>query len=82
VFIDRRTGGYLREVIGYCNINDQVHQIETICKDKGTYKKHLMGIQSEWVTYLAEQLDASNVSPNFYKYTVKPTTLLPLAEIR
>jgi len=82
VFINVRDGSYLLEVTGWCNITDQTIQVETICKEPTGYKKHLMGIQSEWVTYLVQQEDAANVSPDFYRFSVKPTSLLPIPKLR
>lgn len=78
VFINTRDNSYLLEVVGYCNINDQTTQIETICKVPGGYVKHFMGLSGQDVTYVAEQVAAADVSAEFYHFTVKPTTLLPL----
>ena len=82
LFIDIRNNAYLLQVSGWCNINDQVHQIETICKVQGGYQKHLMGLQSEWVTYVVKQEDPANVSPDFFVFSVKPTALVPIPKLR
>lgn len=82
VFINTVDGSYLLEVIGFCNINDQVHQIETICKTGDTFKKHFMGLKDMNVTYVAEQIEGANVSASFYKFTIKPSVLIPNVEIR
>jgi hypothetical protein len=81
VFINTVDNSYLLEVIGYCNITDQGNQIETICKVGEGYQKHMMGLGMN-VTYVAQQLAVANVSPRFFKITIKPSTLVPDLEIR
>ena len=82
VFINTRDGSYLLEVIGFCNITDQGTQIETLCKRGDLFEKHMMGLQGQDVTYVAQQMEAANVSPNFFKLTIKPSVLLSDVEIR
>ncbi len=81
LFIDIRNNTYLLQVSGWCNITDQVHQIETICKVNGGYQKHFMGLQSEWVTYVVKQEDPANVSSDFFVFSVKPTALVPIPRL-
>lgn len=82
VFINGITDKYLLSVEGYCNINDQEHQLETVCKiGEGEYKKHFLG-RSDNVTYVVEQLDPAKVSTDHYKLVFKPSTIVPELEIR
>ena len=45
------------------------------------YKKHFLG-KSDNVTWFAEQLEGANVSPDRYKVTFKPTTIIPDPQLR
>lgn len=77
------TDSYLLTIEGFCNIVEEPGQLEVTCKvgEGDRYKKHFVGI-SDNVTYVVEQVSASNVSPDFYKVTWKPTTLILDPEAR
>lgn len=79
VFVNGITDEYLLEIIGLCSITDEVIQLEVTCKVEGGYKKHFLG-RSDNVTYFVEQLDAANVSTDFYRVVYKPSTLIPDVE--
>jgi hypothetical protein len=80
------TDKYLLEVIGRCNIEDEVNQLEVTCKvDEGdepdSFKKHFLGL-SDNVSYFVEQLDPINVSVYHYRVTFKPQSLIPDPDFR
>ena len=84
VFFNGITDKYLMTIEGKCSIkkdgNDK--QLEVTCKVwEDQYKKHFLGL-SDNVTYFVEQVDAANVSPNHYKVTYKPETIVPDIEMR
>ena len=84
VFFNGITDKYLMTIEGKCSIkkdgNDK--QLEVTCKvGDDQYKKHFLGL-SDNVTYFVEQVDAANVSPNHYKVTYKPETIVPDIEMR
>ena len=84
VFFNGITDKYLMTIEGKCSIkkdgNDK--QLEVTCKvGEDQYKKHFLGL-SDNVTYFVEQVDAANVSPNHYKVTYKPETIVPDIEMR
>ena len=84
VFYNGITDAYILTVEGYCSqLPEQNNKkLAVVCKDNnGGYKKHFLGL-SDNVTYFSEQLDARNVSANFYKVVFKPTTIIPAIEIR
>ena len=82
VFMNGITDTYLLEIVGRCSIEDQVTQLEVICKvGFGSYKKHFLGL-SDNVTYFAEQLEASDVSAYHYRVTFKPQTIVPDIDFR
>lgn len=77
VFVNGITDEYLLAIEGRCNINDEGHQLEVICKtDEGTYKKSFLGL-SDNVTYFAEQLEPSDVSEYHYEVIFKPEQIIP-----
>lgn len=81
VFVNGITDQYLLSVEGFCNIKDDQSQLEVICKDAGGYKKHFLGL-SDNVTYFAEQITGAAVSDNHYKVVFKPSTIVPIVEVR
>lgn len=81
VFFNGITDKYLLSIEGYCSINDDGNQLEVTCKQGDEYKKHFLGL-SDNVSYFAEQVDGANVSPDHYKITFKPETVVPDIEVR
>lgn len=78
VFYNGFTNDYMLEIKGMCSIGSgtSAKSITVTCKHDDGYKKHILGL-SDNVTYFVEQLNAKNVSTNFYQVTFKPTTILP-----
>ena len=68
---------------GYCALGnfDAQRELTVTCKTPTGYKKHFLGL-SDNVTYFVEQLDAKNVSTNFYKVIFKPATIIPDIDLR
>jgi hypothetical protein len=82
VFINGITGDYLLSIEGLCSIVDQGTQLEVTCKDgNANYKKHFLGL-SDNVTYLAEQMQAKDVSVYHTRITFKPQSILPDVDFR
>ena len=82
VFINGITDSYLLEIVGRCSLEDQVNQLEVICKvGTGAYKKHFLGL-SDNVTYFAEQLEAVEASAYHYRVTFKPQLIIPDIDFR
>ena len=76
------TDKYAFEVVGRCSINDQGNQLEVTCKHGANeYRKHMIGL-SDNVFYVAEQLDAVDVSVYHTRIIIKPETLLPGIELQ
>lgn len=78
------TDTYLLEIVGFCNIkvDREDRQLEVTCKTgPEDYKKHYLGM-SDNSPYTVEQLESARVSPDFYQYTYKPTTLIPDIDFR
>ena len=82
VFMNGITDNYLLEILGRCSIEDQVNQLEVICKiGPGAYKKHFLGL-SDNVTYFVEQLEAVEASTYHYRVTFKPQVIIPDFDFR
>ena len=83
VFYNGITDTYILIIEGQCSLyDDGMGQLEVTCKTgPNTYKKHYLGL-SDNVTYFAEQLDPARVSPNHYRVTFKPRTILPDIDVR
>ena len=82
VFMNGITDNYLLEILGRCSIEDQVNQLEVICKiGPGAYKKHFLGL-SDNVTYFVEQLAAVEASAYHYRVTFKPQVIIPDFDFR
>ena len=82
VFMNGITDNYLLEILGRCSIEDQVNQLEVICKiGPGAYKKHFLGL-SDNVTYFVEQLAAVEASAYYYRVTFKPQVIIPDFDFR
>ena len=57
VFYNGITDSYMLTIEGRCSIEDQVNQLEVICKiGPEAFKKHFLGL-SDNVTYFAEQVE-------------------------
>ena len=77
VFVNGITDQYLLEVVGRCSISDDGGQLEVTCKlGDDDYRKHFLGL-SDNVTYFAEQVEAADVSEDFYRVTFKPSVIVP-----
>ncbi len=77
VFFNGITDSYLLEIIGFCSIYDEGHQLEVTCKvADGAYRKHFLGL-SDNVSYFVEQLDPANVSAHHYRVIFKPQEIIP-----
>lgn len=64
---------------GLCSIkaDSADKQIEVTCKtDEGEYKKHYLGL-SDNVTYVVEQVEASDTDTFHYKVVYRPEALAP-----
>jgi hypothetical protein len=77
------TDKYILEVEGYCALgnSDSAGSVSYTCKvggDLGSdgYIKDIIKT-SDNVTVYAHQLEPVNVSDDFYKVTLKPTTIIP-----
>lgn len=83
VFYNGITDSYILSLEGYCSLGnfDDAGELTVTCKSEDGYKKHFLGL-SDNVTFFAEQLDARNVSPNYYKVIFKPSEIIPDVEIR
>ena len=69
VFYNGITDTYMLTIEGRCSIEDQLNQLEVICKvGDSQFKKHFLGL-SDNVTYFAEQLDSIGVSAYHHRVT-------------
>ncbi|AEK09960.1 site-specific recombination directionality factor RDF [Mycobacterium phage Rey] len=82
-FFNGITDKYLLTIEGRCSITPDTmsKKLDVTCKVGDGYKKHFLGL-SDNVSYFVEQVDAANVSTDYYHVTFKPTTILPDIEIR
>lgn len=82
VFINGITDKYLLTVEGYCSVDTGNPAALTVtCAKNGGYIRDYLG-RSDNVTWTVEQLDPAKVSPDFYKITFKPETVIPDVELR
>ena len=84
IFYNGITGEYVLTIEGYCSLSndDPAKLLSVMCKTgPGGYKKHFLGLSAN-VTYFVEQLDAKNVSTNYYRVVFKPTTIIPDIDLR
>ena len=82
VFINGITDKYLLTVEGYCSVDTGNPAALTVtCAKDGGYIRDYLG-RSDNVTWTVEQLDPAKVSPNFYRITFKPETVIPDVELR
>jgi hypothetical protein len=78
VFYNGITGEYILNIEGLCSLDSSAGRKLTVtCKTgPSEYKKHFLGL-SDNVTYFAEQLKGSNVSPYHYQVIFKPSVIVP-----
>ncbi|AEK07341.1 hypothetical protein PBI_MYXUS_70 [Mycobacterium phage Myxus] len=83
VFFNGITDKYLLEIAGRCSIapDTGAKKLDVTCKVPGGFKKHFLGL-SDNVSYFVEQVDAANVSTDFYEVNFKPQSILPDIEMR
>lgn len=83
VFMNGITDNYMMEIIGFCSIKVDVaeNQLEVTCKSPEGWRKHFLGL-SDNVTYFVEQMDAAEVSVNYYRFTFKPQNIIPDIDFR
>lgn len=79
VFYNGITGEYMLTIEGLCSIGSasETQAVAVTCKTGPTeYKKHFLGL-SDNVTYFAEQVTGSAVSPYQYRVVFKPLSIIP-----
>jgi len=79
VFYNGITDSYMLEIVGRCSKgnSDTETQVTITCKNPdGTFVKHFLGL-SDNVTYVMEQIEASNVSEFHTRVMFRPQTILP-----
>lgn len=69
---------YVLEVDGYCSIgnDDKADQVTYTCKSPDGYVKDIIQ-KSDNTFVFVHQLHPRNVSKDFFKVTLKPTTVVP-----
>lgn len=83
VFYNGITGDYILVLEGLCSLGnyDDPGELSVTCKTgPDSYKKHFLGL-SDNVTYFAEQIESSDVSPYHYKVIFKPAAIIPDIDI-
>jgi len=83
VFYNGITGDYILVIEGLCSLGntDPSGELSVVCKTGNEqYKKHFLGL-SDNVTYFAEQIDAVDASPYYYRVVFRPTTIVPDIEV-
>ena len=82
IFINGITDKYLLTVEGFCSVDSgNPAQLTVTCAKNGGYIRDYLG-RSDNVTWTVEQLDPAKVSPNFYRITFKPESIIPDPELR
>jgi hypothetical protein len=84
IFINGITDKYLLQIEGLCSLGntDGDKRMSVTCKTGATeYKKHYLGT-SDNVTFIAEQIEASKVSPYHYRIVFKPQSIIPEIDVR
>lgn len=79
VFYNGITDTYMLTVEGRCSIkvDNADRQLEVTCKTgEKAFKKHFLGL-SDNVSYVAEQIEAANVSTYHYRVQFKPQSIVP-----
>ena len=84
VFYNGITEQYMLTIEGFCSLgNDRTAtEISVTCKTgvNDEFKKHFLGL-SDNVTYIVEQIEGQNVSPDHYKVIFKPTVIIPDVDV-
>ena len=77
VFYNGITDTVFLEIYGFCSYENQVAEVEVICREpNGDFFNHSMGL-SDNVTYIVEQLDGADVSTTRTRVIFKPESLIP-----
>ncbi len=83
-FYNGITGEYILTIEGLCSLgnNDPARELSVTCKTgPNAYKKHFLGL-SDNVTYIAEQVDANEVSVYHYAVVFKPSVAIPNIQLK
>jgi len=77
-FINGITDKVMLEVQGLCSVDaGDPNRISVTCKtDDGKYVRNFLG-KSDNVTYMVEQLQATNTSTSHYRFVLRPESLIP-----
>lgn len=84
IFYNGITGEYMLSVEGLCSLGsaEETKALAVTCKvGPNEFKKHFLGLSNN-VTYFAEQIASSKVSPYQYRVVFKPLTIIPDVEVR
>ena len=84
VFYNGITDRYILEIEGLCSLgnHDGPKELTVTCKTgPSAYKKHFLGL-SDNVTFVAEQLEPSDVSTYHYRVMFQPQTIIPDVDFR
>lgn len=81
-FINLRTNEYLFQMTGNCSVKGGSSglnsELEIICRiGEDKYQKHFLYIANE-TTYVAEQLEYSDVSRYDYEFIFRPEAIVPI----
>jgi hypothetical protein len=81
-FINGITDKVELAVTGYCAVepSDPLKITVTCARNGGYIRQYLL--KSDNVFGVIDQLDPAQVSPNYYKSTIKPSTAIPDIELR
>ena len=83
IFYNGITGDYILQIEGLCSLGnfDEQGELSVTCKvGDREFKKHFLGL-SDNVTYVAEQLEASDVSTYHYRVVFKPSVIIPDVDV-
>ena len=74
---------YVLEIKGYCALgnDDPPRFVSYTCKSPDGYVKDIINKSNNTFVFV-HQLYPRNVSPDYFKVTIKPTTLVPDFELR
>jgi hypothetical protein len=79
IFYNGITDTVFLEVFGHCSYDNQVSEIEIICRDVDGvegFSNHSMGL-SDNVTYVVRQIEPTDVSTTRPRIIFKPEALIP-----